>query len=88
MPTNLKFDTRLIDEAVKLGHFKSREQTVNVALREFVQRRQRLRILDLGARFNSTLSGVIRRCAAANFEWRPQTGSPLLDTQPRDVPLT
>ena len=50
MPTNLKLNDKLIEETVKLGHFKSKQQAVNTALAEFVQRRQRLRILDLAGK--------------------------------------
>jgi len=47
VPTNLKLDDKLIDQAVKLGQFKTRREAVNSALAEFVARRNRLRILDL-----------------------------------------
>ena len=47
MPTNFKLDDKLIQEAVKIGHFKTKQQAVNTAVAEFVQRRQRLRILEL-----------------------------------------
>ena len=50
MPTNLKLDDKLIEETVKLGRFKSKRQAVNSALAEFVQRRRRLRILDLAGK--------------------------------------
>ena len=50
MPTNLKLNDRLIEETVKLGNFKSKQEAVNTALAEFVQRRQRLRILELGGK--------------------------------------
>jgi Arc/MetJ family transcription regulator len=50
MPTNLKLDDELIDEAVKLGHFKTKQEAVNTAIAEFVRRRQRLRILDLAGK--------------------------------------
>ncbi len=50
MPTNLKLNDKLIEETVKLGHFKSKQEAVNTALAEFVQRRQRLRILELGGK--------------------------------------
>jgi len=50
MPTNLKLDDKLIEETVKLGHFKSKQQAVNTALAEYVQRRQRQRILDLAGK--------------------------------------
>jgi Arc/MetJ family transcription regulator len=45
--TNLKLDDALIEKAVELGEFKTKQQAVNSALREFVERRQRLRILEL-----------------------------------------
>ena len=47
MATNLKLNDRLIEEAVKLGDFKTKQQAVNAALEEFVHRRQRLQILEL-----------------------------------------
>ena len=50
VPTNLKLNDELIQETVKLGHFKSKQEAVNTALAEFVQRRQRLRILELGGK--------------------------------------
>ena len=50
MPNNLKLDHKLIDEAVKVGNFKTKQQAVNTAIAEFVRRRQRLRILDLAGK--------------------------------------
>ena len=50
MPTNLKLDDKLIDQAVKLGKFKTRRQAVHSALAEFVSRRNRLRILELAGK--------------------------------------
>jgi hypothetical protein len=50
MPANLKLDEKLIREAVELGHFKTKRQGINAALAEFVERRQRFRILDLAGK--------------------------------------
>ena len=50
MPTNLKLDDQLIDEAVKLGQFKTKQEAVNAAPAEFVARRNRLRILELAGK--------------------------------------
>ena len=50
MPTDLKLNDKLIEETVRLGHFKSKQEAVNSALAEFVQRRHRLRILDLAGK--------------------------------------
>ena len=52
MPTNLKLNDKLIEATVKLGNFKSKQEAVNAALAEFVQRRQRLRILGLGRKID------------------------------------
>ena len=50
MPTNLKLNDKLIAETVRLGRFKTKQEAVNAALAEYVQRRQRLSILDLGGK--------------------------------------
>ena len=50
MPTNLKLNDKMIEQAVKLGGFKTKQEAVNAALEEFVGRRQRLRILELAGR--------------------------------------
>ena len=50
MPTNLKLDDKLINEIVRLGNFKSKQEAVNTAMAEFVKRRQRMRILELAGK--------------------------------------
>ena len=52
MPTNLKLDDRMIAEAVKLGQFRTKQEAVNAALAEFVGRRNRLRLLELGGQMD------------------------------------
>ena len=52
MATNLKLNDKLIEATVKLGNFKTKQEAVNAALAEFVQRRQRLRILELGGKID------------------------------------
>jgi len=47
MPTNLAIDDRLLDQALTAGGYKTKRQTVNEALREFIQRRKRLELLKL-----------------------------------------
>jgi Arc/MetJ family transcription regulator len=47
MATNLKLDDRLIAEAVKAGGHKTKQAAVNAAIAEYVQRRGRLRVLEL-----------------------------------------
>jgi Bacterial antitoxin of type II TA system, VapB len=47
MPTNLALDDRLIEEAKKLGHHRTKKEAVNAALDEYVQRRKQLEIISL-----------------------------------------
>jgi len=47
METGSGLDERVMDEAVRLGHFSTREEALKAALAEFVDRRNRLRILEL-----------------------------------------
>ncbi len=41
MPTNLNIDDRLLNEAVELGGRRTKRETVNEALAEYIQRRRR-----------------------------------------------
>lgn len=47
MATNLEIDDKLLNEALKVGHFRSKKETVNSALLEFVQKRRQKEILSL-----------------------------------------
>lgn len=47
MATNLQLDEELISEAQKLGKHPSKRATVEDALREYVQRRKQLEIIEL-----------------------------------------
>ncbi len=47
MPTNLAIDDRLIVEAQKLGHHRTKKETVTAALDEYIQRRKQQQILSL-----------------------------------------
>ena len=40
----------MVEEAVKLGNFKTKQEAMSVALAEFVQRRNRRRILELAGK--------------------------------------
>jgi len=51
MSTNLALDNQLLDEALAVGGFKSKKDTVNQALREFVQRRKQRDIFELFGKF-------------------------------------
>ncbi len=47
MPTNLQIDDRLLAKAQKAGGFKSKKDTVNQALTEFLGRREQYAISSL-----------------------------------------
>ncbi len=47
MPTNLAIDDNLLGEAQKLGGHRTKKETVNQALREYIQRRRQARVLEL-----------------------------------------
>lgn len=47
MPTNLAIDDDLLEEALHLGGHRTKKATVNEALKEYIQRRKQLKILDL-----------------------------------------
>jgi len=46
MPTNLTLDDSLIQEAVRVGHHRTKKEAVTAALQEYVQTRTRREILD------------------------------------------
>ena len=50
MPTNLAIDDTLLDQALSVGGYRTKRETVNEALREFIQRRKRLELLKLAGR--------------------------------------
>jgi hypothetical protein len=47
MATNLALDPKLIIEAQKIGGFKTKKETVNTALLEYIQRHKQLEIIEL-----------------------------------------
>jgi Arc/MetJ family transcription regulator len=47
MATNLAIDDRLLSKALHVGGFGTKRETVNEALREFIQRRQRVDLVKL-----------------------------------------
>ena len=47
MPTNLAIDTELLEKALKVSGLKTKKDTVNLALKELINRHQQLEIIDL-----------------------------------------
>ena len=47
MATNLAIDQKLLEKALEVGGFKTKKETVNSALQEFINRHKQLEILKL-----------------------------------------
>ena len=47
MATNLNINEKLLEEAQRLGGKKTKRETVNEALEEYVRRRKQIDLLDL-----------------------------------------
>jgi Arc/MetJ family transcription regulator len=47
MPTNLALDDDLLAEAQKVGGHRTKKDTVNEALREYIQRRRQAKLVEL-----------------------------------------
>jgi Arc/MetJ family transcription regulator len=47
MATNLAIDPELLQKALEVSGLKTKKETVNKALKEFINRRKQLELLDL-----------------------------------------
>lgn len=47
MATNLDIDDRLLNEALKAGGHRTKKETVNEALKEYIRYRKQLKVIDL-----------------------------------------
>ncbi|MCB9497036.1 MAG: type II toxin-antitoxin system VapB family antitoxin [Fibrobacteria bacterium] len=47
MPTNLALDDTLLNEALEIGHLKTKKETVTLALKEFIAKRKQFKLLEL-----------------------------------------
>jgi len=47
MATNLALDDKLLNMAMKIGRMRTKRETVNSALKEFIERRQQRNILGI-----------------------------------------
>ena len=47
MPTNLAIDDRLIAEAQKVGHHRTKKEAVTAALDEYIRKRKKLSVLEM-----------------------------------------
>ena len=47
MPTNLDIDSELLQKALEVSGLKTKKETVNLALKELIDRHKQLEIIDL-----------------------------------------
>ncbi len=47
MATNLALDNNLVNLALQVGGFKTKKDTVNAALKEFIERHKQLEVIEL-----------------------------------------
>lgn len=47
MPTNLAINDRLLEEALKVGKLRTKKDTVNQALKEYIERRLQKGIMEI-----------------------------------------
>jgi len=47
MPTNLAIDPELLQKALEVSGLKTKKETVNLALKELINRHKQLEIIDL-----------------------------------------
>jgi Arc/MetJ family transcription regulator len=52
MRTNILLDDSLVEEALKLGSARTKKEVIHLALKEFVENRRRLNLLDLSGRIS------------------------------------
>lgn len=47
MATNIELNEKLVNKAMRLAKIKTKKDAVNLALQEFVERREQLKVIDL-----------------------------------------
>ncbi|MCD4818532.1 MAG: type II toxin-antitoxin system VapB family antitoxin [Candidatus Cloacimonetes bacterium] len=62
MATNLALDNSLLIEAQKIGGFKTKKDTVNTALLEFIQRHKQLKIVKLFSKIDYDPKYDYKKC--------------------------
>lgn len=52
MATNLAIDQKLLEKALEVSGLKTKKETVNLALQEFINRHKQIEILNLFGKFD------------------------------------
>lgn len=47
MATNIDLNEELVEKAMRLGQLRTKKEAVNLALEEFVRRREQLKVIEL-----------------------------------------
>ena len=47
MATNIELNEKLVSKAMRLGGMSTKKEAVNEALREYVQRREQLKVMEM-----------------------------------------
>jgi hypothetical protein len=47
MATNLALDDKLIVQALKIGHHRTKKEAVTMALRDYINHRKQLQVIDM-----------------------------------------
>lgn len=63
MATNLKIDSDLLEEAKRIGPFRTKKAAVNQALKEFIEHRKQLDILEWEGKVDFSRITTTKRCA-------------------------
>jgi hypothetical protein len=56
MATNLSLDDKLIKQALKIGHHKTKKEAVTIALKEYIVHKKQLDILNFFGRIDFSKS--------------------------------
>ncbi|MBA2369864.1 MAG: type II toxin-antitoxin system VapB family antitoxin [Candidatus Protochlamydia sp.] len=46
MASNIAFDPYLLEEAVRIGHHKTKKEAINSALKEYIMRHKQLNLIE------------------------------------------
>jgi len=74
VPTNLAIDDRLIEEAQKLGRHRTKKETVNAALDEYIKHRKQQGILSLFGQIEYDSNYDYKRERGANCSDKERVG--------------
>ena len=66
MRTNVVLDENLVGEALRLSKVKTKKELIHKALKEFVENRKRLNLLDLSGKIKFLKGTITKGCVRLN----------------------